>query len=36
MALKERGIAVIKTVRKEAFGYPLRLLQLKKMNRVLL
>ncbi len=34
-ALKERGIAVTKTVRKEATGYPPRLLQLKKMNRAL-
>jgi Transposase IS4 len=33
MALKERGIAVIGTVRKRASGYPPRLLQLKKVNR---
>jgi hypothetical protein len=33
MALKERGIAVIGTVRKGASGYPPRLLQLKKANR---
>jgi Transposase IS4 len=33
MALKERGIAVIRTVRKGASGYPPRLLQLKKANR---
>jgi hypothetical protein len=36
MALKERGIAVIETVRKEALEYPLCLLQLKKTNRGLL
>ncbi len=34
-ALKERGIAVIETVRKGATDYSLRLLQLKKMNRAL-
>jgi len=34
-ALKERGIAVTETVRKEVTGYPPRLLQLKKMNRAL-
>ncbi len=34
-ALKERGIAVTKTVRKGATDYPPRLLQLKKMNRAL-
>jgi hypothetical protein len=33
MALKERRIAVIETVRKEALEYPPRLLQLKKVNR---
>ena len=36
MALKERGIAVTKTVRKGASGYPPRLLQLKKVNRGLI
>jgi Transposase IS4 len=36
MALKERGIAVIKTVRKGASRYPPRLLQLKKSNRGLI
>jgi Transposase IS4 len=35
-ALKERGIAVIGTVRKGASGYPSRLLQLKKVNRGLI
>jgi hypothetical protein len=35
-ALKERGIAVIGTVRKGASGYPPRLLQLKKINRGLI
>ncbi len=34
-ALKERGIAVTETVRKEATDYSPRLLQLKKMNRAL-
>jgi hypothetical protein len=33
IALKERGIAVTGTVRKEASKYPPRLLQLKKLNR---
>jgi hypothetical protein len=33
IALKERGIAVTKTVQKGALGYPPRLLQLKKVNR---
>jgi hypothetical protein len=33
MALKERGITVIRTVRKGASGYTPRLLQLKKVNR---
>jgi hypothetical protein len=33
MALKERRIAVIETVRKGALEYSLRLLQLKKVNR---
>jgi len=33
--LKERGIIVIKTIRKEATDYPPQLLQLKKMNRAL-
>jgi hypothetical protein len=33
MALKERRIAVIETVRKGALEYPPRLLQLKKVNR---
>jgi Transposase IS4 len=33
IALKERGIAVTRTVRKGASGYPPRLLQLKKVNR---
>jgi Transposase IS4 len=36
MALKERGIAVIRTVKKGASGYPPRLLQLKKANRGLI
>jgi hypothetical protein len=36
IALKERGIAVTGTVRKEASEYPPRLLQLKKANRGLL
>jgi hypothetical protein len=36
MALKERGIAITGTVRKEASRYPPRLLQLKKVNRGLL
>jgi hypothetical protein len=36
MALKERGITVIETVRKEASRYPPRLLQLKKVNRGLI
>jgi hypothetical protein len=36
MALKERGIAVIETVRKEASKYPSYLLQLKKTNRGLI
>jgi Transposase IS4 len=36
MALKERGIAVTRTVRKGASGYPPRLLQLKKANRGLI
>jgi hypothetical protein len=36
MALKERGIAVIETVRKEASKYLLCLLQLKKTNRDLI
>jgi hypothetical protein len=35
-ALKERKIAVTKTVRKGASGYPPRLLQLKKINRGLI
>jgi hypothetical protein len=35
-ALKERGIAVIKTVRKEASRYPPRLLRLKKANKGLI
>jgi hypothetical protein len=35
-ALKERRIAVIRTVRKGASGYPPRLLQLKKVNRGLI
>jgi Transposase IS4 len=34
-ALKERGIAVIRTVRKGASGYPPRLLQLKKLKEAL-
>jgi hypothetical protein len=33
IALKERGIAVTRTVRKGASRYPPRLLQLKKINR---
>ena len=33
IALKERRIAVTKTVQKGASGYPPRLLQLKKLNR---
>jgi hypothetical protein len=36
MALKERGIAIIGTVKKGASGYPSRLLQLKKANRGLI
>jgi hypothetical protein len=36
IALKERGITVIRTVRKGASGYPPRLLQLKKANRGLI
>jgi Transposase IS4 len=36
IALKERGIAVIRIVRKGTSGYPPRLLQLKKVNRGLL
>jgi hypothetical protein len=35
-ALKERRIAVTRTVRKGALGYPPRLLQLKKINRGLI
>jgi Transposase IS4 len=34
-ALKERGIAVIGICRKGASGYPMRLLQLKAVNRAL-
>ncbi len=34
-ALKERGIVVTETVRKEATDYPPQLLQLKKKNRAL-
>ena len=33
IALKERGIVITETVCKGASGYPLRLLQLKKVNR---
>jgi hypothetical protein len=36
MALKERGIAVIRTVREGASRYPPRLLQLKKANKGLI
>jgi Transposase IS4 len=36
IALKERGIAVTRTVRKGASEYPPRLLQLKKLNRGLI
>jgi hypothetical protein len=36
IALKERRIAVTRTVRKGASGYPSRLLQLKKANRGLI
>jgi hypothetical protein len=36
MALKERGITVIETVRKGASRYPHRLLQLEKANRGLI
>jgi hypothetical protein len=36
MTLKERGITIIKTVRKGASRYPPRLLQLKKANRGLI
>jgi hypothetical protein len=36
IALKEREIAVIGTVRKGASGYPPRLLQFKKVNRGLI
>jgi hypothetical protein len=36
IALKERGIAVIGTVRKGVLGYPPRLSQLKKINRGLI
>jgi hypothetical protein len=35
-ALKERRIAVTRTVRKGVSGYPPRLLQLKKVNRGLI
>jgi hypothetical protein len=35
-ALKECGIAVIRTVRKGALEYPPHLLQLKKVNRGLI